>query len=50
MITYIGLDGEMSSADIHTGGKLIQIGMAILEKEVGTALLLTLSCSAGNQT
>lgn len=28
MITYIGLDGEMSSADISTGGKLIQIGMA----------------------
>lgn len=28
MITYIGLDGEMSSADIETGGKLIQIGMA----------------------
>jgi DNA polymerase III epsilon subunit-like protein len=28
MITYIGLDGEMSSADIKTGGKLIQIGMA----------------------
>jgi DNA polymerase III epsilon subunit-like protein len=28
MITYIGLDGEMSSADIATGGKLIQIGMA----------------------
>jgi DNA polymerase III alpha subunit (gram-positive type) len=31
MITYIGLDGEMSSADIHTGGKLIQIGMAKMQ-------------------
>lgn len=30
MITYIGIDGEMSSADIETGGKLIQIGMAKL--------------------
>lgn len=28
MITYIGLDGEMSSADINSGGKLIQIGLA----------------------
>jgi DNA polymerase III epsilon subunit-like protein len=28
MITYIGLDGEMSSAEIKSGGKLIQIGMA----------------------
>ena len=28
VITYIGLDGEMSSADIDSGGKLIQIGMA----------------------
>jgi len=31
MITYIGLDGEMSSADISTGGKLIQIGLAKIE-------------------
>lgn len=28
MINYIGLDGEMSSSDIHAGAKLIQIGMA----------------------
>jgi len=28
MITYIGLDGEMSSAEIKSGGRLIQIGMA----------------------
>jgi DNA polymerase III epsilon subunit-like protein len=28
MITYIGLDGEMSSSDIHAGAKLIQIGLA----------------------
>jgi DNA polymerase III epsilon subunit-like protein len=28
MITYIGIDGEMSSSDIKDGGKLIQIGMA----------------------
>jgi DNA polymerase III epsilon subunit-like protein len=28
MITYIGLDGEMSGTDIDAGHKLIQIGMA----------------------
>jgi DNA polymerase III epsilon subunit-like protein len=28
MITYIGLDGEMSGTDINGGHKLIQIGMA----------------------
>lgn len=32
MINYIGLDGEMSSSNIHTGGKLIQIGMARIVK------------------
>lgn len=28
MITYIGIDGEMSGTDIEAGHKLIQIGMA----------------------
>ena len=32
MITYIGLDGEMSGTEINDGHKLIQIGMAKLEE------------------
>jgi len=32
MITYIGIDGEMSGTDIDSGHKLIQIGMAKYDK------------------
>jgi DNA polymerase III epsilon subunit-like protein len=46
MITYIGLDGEMSSADIHTGGKLIQIGMAKVQDGKMTSIASMLNpCS-----
>ena len=34
----IGIDGEMSSADIETGGKLIQAGAAIWKSEPGGEL------------
>ena len=43
MIQYIGLDGEMSSADINSGGKLIQIGLAKFDENgemVSTSELL----------
>lgn len=42
MITYIGLDGEMSSSDIESGGKLIQIGLAKYTAEgiTSTSVLL----------
>jgi DNA polymerase III epsilon subunit-like protein len=33
---FIGLDGEMSSADINTGGALIQAGAASLDPATGT--------------
>jgi DNA polymerase III epsilon subunit-like protein len=42
MITYIGLDGEMSGTDINAGHKLIQIGMAKYHEDriVSTGTLL----------
>lgn len=33
MITYIGIDGEMSGTDIDAGHKLIQIGLAKYDEE-----------------
>ena len=33
MITYIGIDGEMSGVDIDSGHKLIQIGLAKYDQE-----------------
>lgn len=42
MITYIGLDGEMSGTEIENGHKLIQIGMAkyVDEKMTSIGVLL----------
>lgn len=38
MITYIGLDGEMSGTEINSGHKLIQIGMAKYVDEQMTSI------------
>jgi DNA polymerase III epsilon subunit-like protein len=42
MITYIGIDGEMSGTDIDAGHKLIQIGMAkyVDERVVSIGVML----------
>ena len=32
---FIGLDGEMSSAELHQGGQLIQVGAAIWSGQPG---------------
>lgn len=38
MITYIGLDGEMSGTDLSSGSRLIQIGLAkIVDGEIESA-------------
>jgi len=38
MITYIGLDGEMSGTEINDGHKLIQIGMAKFDENGMTSI------------